>query len=98
MFDQSITGHFTFRAQELCEGRGERPGLPAPNSPYDLCGRQSNIKLQESRGGRPGLPASNSPYDLCGRQATLSFKNLEVDVLGSQVLIVLTVSVNIKQH
>ena len=24
-----------FRAQELCDSRGERPGLPGPNSPYD---------------------------------------------------------------
>ena len=31
------------RAQELCESRGGRPGLPVPNSPYDLCGLKSNI-------------------------------------------------------
>ena len=24
------------RAQELCESRGGRPGLPVPNSPYGL--------------------------------------------------------------
>ena len=24
----------TFRAQELCDSRGGRPGLPVPNSPY----------------------------------------------------------------
>ena len=28
------------RSQELCESRGGRPGLPAPNSPYGLCGRR----------------------------------------------------------
>ena len=28
-----------FRAQELCESRGGRPGLPAPNSRYGLCGQ-----------------------------------------------------------
>ena len=27
------------RAQERCESGGGRPGLPIPNSPYDLCGR-----------------------------------------------------------
>ena len=27
------------RAQELCESRGGRPGLPAPKSPYGLGGR-----------------------------------------------------------
>ena len=26
----------TFRVQELCEGRGGRPGLPVPDSPYGL--------------------------------------------------------------
>ena len=26
-------------AQDLCESRDDRPGLPVPNSPYDLCGR-----------------------------------------------------------
>ena len=30
------------RAQELCESRGGRPGLPVPNSPYSLC-RQSTL-------------------------------------------------------
>ena len=28
------------RAQELCESRGGRPGLPVPNSPHGLCGRE----------------------------------------------------------
>ena len=34
----SEQGH---RAQEMCEGRGGRPGLPVPNSPYGLCGRKA---------------------------------------------------------
>ena len=33
------------RAQELCESRGGRPGLPVPNSPYDLCGRKATLSL-----------------------------------------------------
>ena len=28
-----------YKAQELCESRGGRPGLPVPNKPYGLCGR-----------------------------------------------------------
>ena len=32
-----------FRAQELCESRGGRPGLPVPNSAYGLCGRKSTL-------------------------------------------------------
>ena len=31
------------RAQEPCEGRGGRPGLPVPNSPYGLCGRKATL-------------------------------------------------------
>ena len=31
------------RAQELCESRGDRPGLPAPNSSYGLCGRKATV-------------------------------------------------------
>ena len=31
------------KAQELCESRGGRPGLPVPNSPYGLCGRKATL-------------------------------------------------------
>ena len=54
------------RAQELCESRGGRPGLPVPNSPYGLCGRKATLKnraqeLCKSRGGRPRRPVPNKP-------------------------------------
>ena len=32
-------------AQELCESRGGRPGLPVPNGPYGLCGRNATLNL-----------------------------------------------------
>ena len=32
------------RAQELCESRGGRPGLPAPSSPHGHCGRQATVE------------------------------------------------------
>ena len=35
------------RTQELCESRGGRPGLPAPNSPYGLCGRKATLNWTE---------------------------------------------------
>ena len=52
------------------------------------------------------LPVPNSPCGLCGRKATLncsitefrSCVNVEVAVLGSPSLIVLIVSVDVKQH
>ena len=69
-------------AQELCESRGGRPGLPVSNNPYGLCGRKATLnsnslgirgrELCESEGGRPGLPVPNSPYGLRGREATLT--------------------------
>ena len=34
-----------FRAQELCESRGGRPGLPVPNSPYGHYGRKATLNL-----------------------------------------------------
>ena len=34
------------KAQELCESRGGRPGLPVPNSPYGLCGRKATLNLK----------------------------------------------------
>ena len=34
------------RAQELCESRGGRPGLPVPNSPYGLCERKATLHLK----------------------------------------------------
>ena len=33
-----------FRAQAVCEGPGGHPGLPVPNSPYGLCGREATLK------------------------------------------------------
>ena len=62
--------------------------------------------LFDGRDDRPGFPVPNSPYGLCGRKAALNCSiselrgcvNLEVAVLGSACLIVLTVSVDIKQH
>ena len=35
------------RAQELCESRGGRPGLPVPNSPKGLCGRKATFEEEE---------------------------------------------------
>ena len=60
------------RAQELCEGRDGRPGLPVPNSLYGLCGPRAVLNLNseqghraqevcEGRDGRPGLPVPDSP-------------------------------------
>ena len=87
-------------AQELCESRGGRPGLPVSNSPYGLCGRKatlnstgSELRMCESRDCRPGLPFSNSPYGLCGRKTTLnstgselwSCVKVEVAALGPSV-------------
>ena len=31
------------RAQELCESRGGRPGLPVPNKPHGFCVREATL-------------------------------------------------------
>ena len=38
----------TLGAQELCESRSGRPGLPVPNSPHGFCGRQAALSLNWS--------------------------------------------------
>ena len=38
------------RAQELCESPGGRPGVPVPDSHYDLCGRKETFE-EEGGGG-----------------------------------------------
>ena len=37
-----ITG-LKIGAQELCESRGGRPGLPVPNKPHGFCGRKATL-------------------------------------------------------
>ena len=34
----------SFGAQELCESRGGRPGLPVPNKSYVFCGRKATFE------------------------------------------------------
>ena len=73
-----------FRAEELCESRGGRCGLPVPSSPYGLCGRKATLNLnsdtQSSGAVRKsrwtswtGVP--NSLYGLCGRKVTLNLNS-----------------------
>ena len=31
------------RGHELCDSRDGRPGLPVPNNPYGLCGRNATL-------------------------------------------------------
>ena len=47
--EQGVVFAQGFRAQELCESRGGRPGLPVPNKPDGFsCGRKATLK-------RPGV-------------------------------------------
>ena len=39
------------RAQQLCERRGGRPGLPVPNSPHGLCGLNATLNLDTQSSG-----------------------------------------------
>ena len=52
-----------FRAQEVCESRGGRPGLNVPDSSKGLCGRIATLNLK--------LLYTRSP-DICGTGVTES--------------------------
>ena len=77
-------------------------------SPFACCRELgSYVKVKVDVLGSPAVP--NRPYGLCGRKATLNSKyacraelrscvKVEVAVLGSPSLIVLMVSVDVKQH
>ena len=80
---QRLKGTARLRAQEGCESRGGRPGLPVPNSPYGLCGRKATVNTQfgqssgavrKSRWPSWSPPVPSSPYGLNGRKATLDLK------------------------
>ena len=45
MVPVDVKQHSTWNSdtQELCESRGGRPGFPAPNKPYGLCGRKATL-------------------------------------------------------
>ena len=52
-------GERKLTAQERCQSRGGRPGLPVPNSPYGLCGRKATLnperkKKEKERKNRDG--------------------------------------------
>ena len=76
----TVKQHNTLRAQELCESRGGRLGIPTlvPNSPYGLCGREATQHHSELRscvevvvlGSLPIVP--NSQYGHCGRKTQSS--------------------------
>ena len=43
------------RAQELCESRGGRPGLPVPGKPDCFCGRKATLKKYATSPRGPAL-------------------------------------------
>ena len=91
-----------FTAQEVCESRGEHPGLPVPNILYDLCGRKATLnsncielrlraqEVCESQGGHSGLAVPNIPYGLCRRKATFEL-NCSISELRSCVKVELDI-------
>ena len=72
---ESIGKQLYVRAQELCESRGGRPGLPVPNGPYGLYGRKALLNLN-----------------------SFTQSSWAVWKLRWSSQIVLTVSVDVKQH
>ena len=75
----NLTTH-AFRAQELSESRGGRPGPLTANSPYGLCGRKATLNSNHT----------------CIQSSGLICVRIEVAVLVSPSLIVLMISVDVK--
>ena len=95
---------FSIRAQELCESRGGRRGLPVPNSPYGLCGRKATLKKKKKKKVRKVVYAQSTCTVIWRRRRRTKTPELrscvkvEVDVLGSPSPVFLMVSVDVKQH
>ena len=47
--ERPFSGVTTIRAQELCESRDGRPGLPVPNSLYGFCGRKATLNERRNK-------------------------------------------------
>ena len=91
-----------FRAQELCEFRSGRPGLPVPNIPYGPCGRKATLNCSLKKKKKKKNPTKNknktkNPLN-CSISELRSCVKVEVAVLGSPSLIFLVVSVDVKQQ
>ena len=49
IFPLGVASNVSLSAQELCESRGGRPGLPVPRiSLYGLCGRKATFEEEEA--------------------------------------------------
>ena len=46
----SVVVTIRVRVQELCESQSAHPGLPIPNSSYDLCGCKATLNLSNKGG------------------------------------------------
>ena len=55
------------RAQELCESRGGRPGLPVPNNPYGLCGCRATLNQN--------LENADTTLTLSGAECRIQIRN-----------------------
>ena len=58
------------RGQELCESGGGRPGLPVPNSPYGLCGRQATLMKYKKHREVVVAIGLNKMYSVCNNTLT----------------------------
>ena len=45
-----------YKAQELCQSGGGRPGLPVPNKPYGFWRRKATLKNKKEK--KPGWPVA----------------------------------------
>ena len=69
-------------AQELCESRGGRPGLPVPGGLYCFCGRKATFK-EEGHKQRAGASACGvGPFSQAGCVSKTRRVPVRVSVFG----------------
>ena len=73
-----------FRAQELCESRGGRPGLPVPNSPCGLYGRKAILNLNLSSLPKILYPVGTISFEEQCKREFMPVRNLYDQNLARQ--------------
>ena len=61
-----------FKALEMCESGGGRPGRPVPDKPYGFCGRKATLKLKPYQRCEPVWPSGEAGR-LVSRKTSVRF-------------------------
>ena len=71
--NRGATSSDFYRAQELCQSGGVRPGLPIPNSSCGLCGHKATLEEDQIFGNQVLLKEPSKLWLLCLQSASWSW-------------------------